>query len=369
MYLKKLNLINFRNYKKIDISLGNNINVFIGDNAQGKTNILESIVVLALTKSYRGSLDSELIRIGTEKAKIKATVMNDRVMKKLEVDIENGKKSLKMNDSNIYKVSDYISNLNVICFSPDDLNIIKDAPSIRRNILNIQISQLSKTYLNTYNEYNKLLKTRNEYLKLLLTSSLADKKYLDIITDKLIEKEIIIYRQRIEYIELINKEIDDIYSFITGDSGLRVEYVPNVSFENYDFQEMKSVLSNIYKDNYKRELNSGMTLFGPHRDDFSFFLKEKNLKLYGSQGQQRVAVISYKLSEISIFNDKCGTKPVLLFDDIFSELDIKKRNRLMKFIKDNVQVIITTTDLKNIQKKYLVDSIVFEVEKGNIIRK
>ncbi|MBO5138765.1 MAG: DNA replication/repair protein RecF [Bacilli bacterium] len=369
MYLKKLNLINFRNYKRVDLSLGSKINVFVGDNAQGKTNILESILVLALTKSFRGSLDSELIRFGAVKSKIKCKVMNEGLLKNLEVSIENGKKGFKVNNTNIYKISDYISNLSVICFSPDDLNIVKDAPSVRRNILNIQISQLSRNYLNTYNEYNKLLKTRNEYLKLLLTSSIADKKYLDIITDKLIEKALIIYNERKLYIDAINENINGIYNDITGDDGLRVCYYPNVDFSSYDVSYMKEKLNDIYQKNYRKELNAGMTLYGPHRDDFSFYLNDNNLKLFGSQGQQRVAIISFKLSEISIFENRHGTKPVLLFDDIFSELDIKKRNRLMKFISNDIQAIITTTDLKNIQKKYLNDSIIFDVENGNIIRK
>lgn len=369
MYLKKLNLINFRNYKKIDLSFGSKINVFVGNNGQGKTNILESIVVLALTKSFRGSLDSEFIRFGAIKSTIRCKIVNEKILKNLEVNIESGKKGFKVNNTIVHKISDYISNVSIICFTPDDLSIVKDSPSIRRNILNIQISQLSRNYLNTYNEYNKLLKTRNEYLKILLTNGIADKKYLDIITDKLIEKSLIIYRERKLYIDSINKNIDKIYEDITGDSGLEILYNPNVDFSNYDVVYMKDKLIDIYQKNYRKELNAGMTLYGPHRDDFSFYLKDQNLKLFGSQGQQRVAIISFKLAEIDIFERTLNTKPILLFDDIFSELDIKKRNKLMKYISNGIQAIITTTDLKNIQKKYLNDSIIFEVDNGNIIRK
>lgn len=369
MYLTNLKLTNYRNYKKVDISLGQNLNIFLGDNAQGKTNILESIIVLGLTKSYRGNLDSELIRFDCGKATIKCKLVDNIMKKKLEVILENGKKTLIVNNNNIYKVSDYISNLNIISFSPDDLDIIKDSPSIRRNLLNIQISQLSRIYLNTYNEYNKLLKTRNEYLKLLLTSSIADKKYLDVITDKLIEKAIIIYKERKKYIDLINKNIEDIYYKIMDCKGLKVIYNCNINFDKFDDDYMRNQMRKIYAYNYKRELNNGLTLFGPHRDDFLFQLNDSDLKLFGSQGQQRIAVISFKLSEIFIFKEVNNTTPILLFDDIFSELDIKRRNRLMKFISADVQSIITTTDLKNIQKKYLVDSVIYRVENGKIERK
>lgn len=369
MYLTSLKLTNFRNYRKIDVSLGRNMNIFLGDNAQGKTNILESIIVLALTKSYRGNLDSELIRFDCSRTKLNCKLIDNTVIKKLEVTLEEGKKILMINNTTIYKVSDYIANLSVISFSPDDLNIIKDSPSVRRNLLNIQISQLSRIYLNTYNEYNKLLKTRNEYLKLLLTSSVADKKYLDIITDKLIDKAIIIYKERKNYIDSVNKNISKIYKEIMDFDGLKVEYSPNVDFISYEYDDMKQKLKYVYDQNYKRELNSGLTLFGPHRDDFSFILNGVSLKSYGSQGQQRMAVISFKLSEIYIFDEKVNSKPVLLFDDIFSELDIKRRNRLMRFISNDIQSIITTTDLKNIQKKYLVNSVIYRVENGNIVRK
>ena len=161
------------------------MNIFIGNNAQGKTNILESIVILALTKSHRIGISPNIIKFGKKKAKINGVVRKDKIINKLGVEITENNKKLMINLDEIKKVSDYISNLNVIVFTPDDLDIIKGSPSIRRNLLNIELSQISKVYLNTYNEYNKLLKTRNEYLKLLLSNSIADKKYLDVITDKL----------------------------------------------------------------------------------------------------------------------------------------------------------------------------------------
>ena len=369
MEITKINLVNFRNYDKLSIDLNSKMNIFIGNNAQGKTNILESIVVLALSKSHRLGHDLDIIKFGKSKAKIVGKVKNNRLIKELSVEIGTSEKKLYVNKTPIKKVAKYISNLNIISFTPDSLEIIKSSPSIRRNVLNIQLSQLSKLYLNTLNEYNKLLKTRNEYLKLLITNHIADKKYLDVITEKLIEKAVVIYIKRYEYISLVNKNIDIIHKKITDVSGIEIKYIPNIEFLEFSQEELRDKLRNTFKKNYFKELNYGMTLFGPHRDDFTFLINGEDLKLYGSQGQQRMAVICYKLSEIEIFENNCNTKPVLLFDDVFSELDIKKRNGLLEFIGDDIQSIVTTTDLKNIRRKYLEDAYVFKVEKGNVTRK
>lgn len=370
MKLTKINLLNFRNYGRLSISLNKSMNIFIGDNAQGKTNILEAISFLSLTKSFRVINEPDLIKFSKERAVVKGKVKDENSIKELEIDVEKGKKSLFINKTQIRRTSDYISNLITISFTPDDLEIIKSSPSVRRNILNIQISQLSKTYLITYNEYNKILKTRNEYLKTMFSNSLADKSYFDILTDKLISKAVTIYKMRKEYIELVNQNISSIYQRIgSSKEKLVLKYEPNVEFSSFEDELIKEKLIKIYKKNYFKELNNGMTLFGPHRDDFSFYLEDKNLKLYGSQGQQKLSVLCYKISEISIFEKILKTKPLLLFDDIFSELDIKKRNKLLKYVQEDIQSIITTTDIKNINKKYLDNAYVFQVIDGNIIRK
>ena len=369
MIIKNLNLLNFRNYSHLNVSLNEKMNIFIGKNAQGKTNILESICVLALTKTYRNGVEPNLISFNKSKSKIRGKIKENRIIKEMEILLEDGNKSLKINKEEIKKISNYISNLNVIVFTPDDLDIIKGSPSVRRNLINMELSQISPKYLNTYNEYNKILKIRNEYLKMLLTSSIADKKYLDIITEKLIEKAIIIYQERKKYIDLINDNISSIYKKITSENNLFVQYLPNVEIKNYDDEEMRKILKHTFLKNYKKELNYGMTVFGPHRDDFSFLLDNKNLKFFGSQGQQKISILSFKLSEIQIFEKIRKTKPVLLLDDIFSELDIQKRNKLLDYINIDIQSIITTTDLKNIRKKYLNDAYIFEINNGIIERR
>lgn len=369
MKISKINLINFRNYSKATIPLCPSMNVFVGDNAQGKTNILEAITILALTKSHRVGNSPNIIKFDKTKCSISGTIKKNKIITKLNVEITEDTKKLSINETNIRKVADYISNLNIIVFTPDDLEIVKGSPNVRRNLLNIQLCQLSKEYLNIYNEYNKLLKTRNEYLKILFNNSLGDTNYLDIITDKLIEKAIVIYQKRKEYVDLININIDKNYKEISGDSGISVKYVTNVIFDNYEYETIRKKLKHTFKKNYLKELNYGMTIYGPHRDDLYFEYNDNDLKYFGSQGQQKLAILSFKLSEIPIFKDISGESPVLLLDDIFSELDIKKRNKLLKLISlDDVQSIITTTDLRNINKKYIDGAFIYNVRSGNVER-
>ena len=370
MKISKLGLVNFRNYSNLSVSFGNGMNILVGDNAQGKTNILEAIVLLALTKSHRIGIFPNIIMFHKNRCKISGVVKKDKIISKLEIEITEEAKKLKVNQTEIKKVADYISYLNVIVFTPDDLEIIKGSPNVRRNLLNIQLSQLSKDYLRNYNEYNKLLKTRNEYLKILFNNNIADVTYLDIITDKLIERAIYIYQERKKYLDYINLSINQYFSDISNDNGLCVHYNTNVEFEDYEFETIRKKLKHTFKKNYMKELNYGMTIYGPHRDDFWFEYQNNDLKYFGSQGQQKIAILSFKLAEIPIFTDFSGTTPVLLLDDIFGELDIKKRNALLKIIcRDDIQSIITTTDLKNIQKKYLENAYVFQVKNGNIERK
>ena len=204
--------------------------------------------------------------------------------------------------------------------------------------------------------------------KILFTNNIADKKYLDILTEQLIDKAIVIYKLRNEYLEKINRNINNIFKNITGEENLSILYKPNISFDNYEDDSLKKTMMEILNKNYQRELHIGMTMFGPHRDDFQFQLNDVDMKLFSSQGQQKSAVLAYKLSTIPIFEEKNGTKPVLLLDDIFSELDLKKKNRLLKYVNQDIQSIITTTDLKNISKKSLENATIFKVSNCNVER-
>ena len=369
MILRKLKLVNFRNYRTFNINFQKNINIIIGDNAQGKTNILESIYTLALTKSYRTANDSNLVRLDQEKFIISGETKDNKIFKKLSLEFYKGNKVVKINDNVVNKISDYIGNLYVILSSPDDLQMIKGSPADRRNFLNIEISQLSSNYIKKYNEFNKILKMRNDYLKLLFTNSLCDYNYLDILTNNLIDREIDIYIERNNFINKINDSITDIYRNITGIKNLKILYETNIEFNNYEPSEMKKILLDKYKKNQKREISMGMTLYGPHRDDFTFLIDNNDIKIFGSQGQQKLAFIALKFSEIPIFEEKTNTKPIILLDDIFSELDKTKKNKLIQYIDNDYQVIITSNDTKDISKKILKDANIFKIQDGKIVEK
>lgn len=369
MILRKIKLVNFRNYRKFTISFNNKINIIIGDNAQGKTNILESIYTLALTKSYRTNNDFNLIRQNQEKFIISGEIKDDEIYKKLSIELQKNNKTVKINDNNINKISDYVGNLYVILSSPDDLQMIKGSPSDRRNFLNVEISQLSRNYIKKQNEYNKILKMRNDYLKLLFTNSLSDYNYLEILTDNLIERAIDIYLERNSFIKRINDYIVDIYNNITGIKSLKMVYENNIEFEKFDSESIRKAMHKKFKSNQKKEIMMGMTLYGPHRDDWNFYIDNNDIKVYGSQGQQKLAFIALKLAEIPIFEEKTNTKPIILFDDIFSELDKGKKNKLIQYIDNDYQVIITSNDTKDISKKILVNAVIYKIRDGKIVEK
>jgi DNA replication and repair protein RecF len=253
--------------------------------------------------------------------------------------------------------------------SPEDINILQGTPAERRNFLNIELSQLSKNYIKKYNEFNKILKIRNNYLKMLSNTSISDKRYLDSLTENLIEREIDIYQERNKFINLINNSVGKIYEDIMGIKEFKIIYEPNIELDNYETEYLKSTLEKKYNNSLKKEIENGMTLYGPHRDDLIFLIGNDDIKLYGSQGQQKVAIIALKLSEISIFKDFTGTNPIILLDDIFSELDIKTRNKLINYIPEDVQIIVTTNDTKGISKKFIDSAKIFKVINGRTIEK
>lgn len=368
MILRKISLVNFRNIKKLKIDFDKKINLFIGDNAQGKTNILESIYFLALTKSYR-TIDSNLVMKNESATKVKGEAKDNNILKNLSVEIKDGEKKVKVNNNDIYKISDYITNLNVILVCPEDINILQGTPAERRNFLNIELSQLSKNYIKKYNEFNKILKIRNNYLKMLINSSNPDRRYLDSLTENLIEREVDIYIERKNFIDELNNNVSKIYEDILGIKDFHIIYEPNIDFDKYDEESLKDKLEKKYKNSLKKEIDNGMTLYGPHRDELRFLIGEDDIKIFGSEGQQKVAIIALKLSEINIFKETTKTNPIILLDDVFSELDVKTRNKLIKYINSDIQVIITTNDTRGINKNFLSSAKIFKVVKGNIIEK
>ena len=365
MKIVNLKLCNFRNYDKLEISFNNRLNIIIGNNAQGKTNILEAIYFLSITKSIFSVNDKNCIKFNNLFSRIDGNIEYDSgVKKKLAIILNENYKKLLLNDNEIKKHSDFIGIFKTIIYNPDNIKLIKDAPVNRRKFLNIEISQLYGKYISLLNEFNIVLKQRNEYLKCIKVGK-NNQIYFNILNDKYIKLSCEIYKYRIEFIDKINKYIGKIYKKISGYSGLTISYVPNIDYENIEFLSEK--LKNKIDKGYDREVFYGNSLFGPHRDDFIFNLDEKNLLLYGSQGQLKLAIIALKLAEIDVFYEVCGEYPVLLLDDLFSELDVSKRNKIIKYLNRDIQIFVTTTDLNNIDKEFLNKAQIYKIRNGNLI--
>ena len=366
MILKNIKIRNFRNYSHLELKLSDKINIIYGNNGQGKTNILESIYVLALTKSHRSFIDDKLIKEGEESATIKGTLKKE-ISYNLEILLNKSKKQVKIDNEKIKTLSTYIEKMNVIIFSSEDLQLIKGSPKERRKYINLELSQLSANYYNALNEYQKLLKIRNETLKKISNGQQVDKSYFDILTDYLINKGVFIYQMRNKYVEKLNEICPKIFEEISKIKNFKIKYNPSIDITNFEKELIKQKFEKTLKENYDKEVISKQTIFGPHRDDFEFCFKEGSLRDFGSQGQQKMAVLALKLSEIEVFKDYKKTSPIILLDDVFSDLDINKKNNLLKHIDGNMQVIITTTDLNSINKKILKQSKLIHIKKGQII--
>lgn len=366
MKLRELKLSNFRNYKEVNLDFNPGINIFIGDNGSGKTNILEAIYVLSLTKSGRFGADIDLIKSGESNSIIEGIVCYDDYEKKYKLSLDKFNKRVYINSNQIKKISDYIGNFSITSFLPNDIEVIKGSPSIRRNLLNIQIGILYNNYLSYVNEYNSLLRIRNEYLKRLNINGMSDSKYLDVINNKMIDISVKIYYFRFYYISEINKILPGIYKKLSGNSELLIEYQNNLGLNEFDELKIREIMQMKYKKNLYKEMMQGMTIFGLHRDDLLFIVNNMDSKIYASQGQQRLIVIAYKIAELMFYKKIRKDYPVLLLDDVFSEIDIKRRNNIVKFLKNDIQVIITTTDLEEIEPNLVKSAKIFKIKNGEI---
>ncbi|MBS7021411.1 MAG: DNA replication/repair protein RecF [Firmicutes bacterium] len=366
MYLKSIYVDNFRNYEHLELELHPGINIIYGKNAQGKTNLLESIYVLGLTKSHRATIDNTLIREHENTAYIRGILFKEEISNQLEFGITNKKKLLKLNNNLVKRVSEYISNMNIIIFYPEDLELIKSSPAVRRRFMNMELSQLYSTYFDVLNDYNKLLKMRNDCLKQCAKQGTLDESYFEILNQYFVEKAVLLYKMRKKFIDRLNQHITKIFQDISDLDGFTLKYHTNLDLDS-DLS-YKNQLEQKLKKHMETERKMGLTLVGPHRDDIEFLLNNSNLKLYGSQGQQRMAVLALKLSEIELFKEYKKDTPILLLDDVFSELDEKKRNNLLKYIQNNTQTIITTTELELLNQKLVENSKLICIQNGEVIR-
>ena len=345
MWIKKIKINNFRNYDQEEIDLEKNINIFYGENAQGKTNIIESIFLCGMGKSFRAKKDKEMINLNYEKAQIEIEYQKTDRDGKIKIELGN-KKIVYINGVKIKKLSELLGNINVVIFTPDDINILKGGPQNRRRFLDIMISQLKPNYMYNLNLYLKTLEQRNNYLRQ-IKEERKDENLLDIWDEKLSEYATNIYSYRKEFIEKIKNKIKVIHNEITDNKeDIEIEYLTECND--------KEKFLNLLKQRRKLDIIKGFTTKGIHRDDFVIYINKKQLDIYGSQGQHRTAILSLKLSELNIVYDEIGEYPILLLDDFMSELDETRRRNFLEKIK-NAQVIITCTEkIKVENNKFLI---------------
>ena len=360
MKIESINLVNFRNYEKLNIEFDNFINIFYGKNGSGKTNLIEAIYLLSLTKSFRISNDKFLIRKGNMKTKVRGNIRKNEVLSEYTVEISNDGKAVEIDNNKVEKISDYVSRVNIILFNPVDTRLIDEAPAERRKLLNIEISQLYKEYLIVLANYQRILKQRNFYLRSMYINGNNDTNYLDILTKKLIEYGCLIAKYRKDFIENINKYITDIYARIFKSGELKIKYVS--SYKNKSGAELLKT----YQKNYQKEMEIGKTIIGVHHDDIVFVIDNNNLKEWGSEGQRKNAIISFKLAEINVIKDLKKYYPILILDDLFSELDKEKITNILKLLNKEVQTFITTTEINKIDKRVIKDAKKFKVDNGTV---
>ena len=351
MKIKKIKLYGFRNYNKQEINFDDNINIFYGDNAQGKTNVLEAIFLTAMGKSFRAKKERELINLEKDYSIIEIEYEKKDRNGKIKIEIKD-KKVIYVNGIKINKLSEVLGNINIVMFSPDDINILKNGPANRRKFLNMMISQLRPAYVYNLNLYLKTLEQRNNYLKQIKLEN-KNKEFIEIWDEKLAEygEKVFLYRQ--EFVNKLKEKITGYHKQITEDKEeIKISYIS-------DFSEKEKYLKYL-KDNLKEDIERGYTKKGIHRDDIYVYINKKLVNIYGSQGQHRTAILSLKLSELEIVYEEIGEYPVLLLDDFMSELDKKRIHNFLENI-ENTQVIITCTDkLKDINGK------IFRVENGQV---
>ena len=374
MRIKSLKLLYFRNYLSMNIDAHPSLNVLVGNNANGKTNIIESIFCLALGKSYRTKSDSECIMFGETATAMSCIVNKNDKDLDIMLGINNKGKSAKIAGIKKTKLTDFVGELNVVLFSPEDLQIVKGSPALRREFMNREFYQFSRIYHKYYLMYQHLLKQRNSYLKDMRKNpkdemSLA---YLETLTSQLAKVALYITKERVSFVQDVSKlTYKNMLNISNGQETLKIKYkssvldalnIAEINDESFTEENLTKVMMKKSFDDIMR----GSTKIGPQHDDLEFYINDLDAKMYASQGQQRSIVLSLKLAEINYLKEKTGTYPVLLLDDVLSELDKNRQLKLLDAINENVQTFITTPSISDIKEDLLKKAKVFKIENGNI---
>jgi DNA replication and repair protein RecF len=357
--IKSLKLKNYRNYDFLELDFDSSANIFYGDNAQGKTNILEAVYLTGTTKSHRGTKDRDMIQFGHDESHLETIVEKNGIDYQIDMHLKkNGSKGIAINKIPIKRASELLGIIHLVFFSPEDLNVIKNGPSERRRFIDMELSQLDRVYMNNLSNYNKIIQQRNHLLKDMMYSDQKSlMSTLDVWDMQLVHYGNLIIERRNEFINEINEIISAIHRKLTGDrEEIQVMYEPgngNMSLE-------QALLKN-----RERDMRMRSTSVGPHRDDICFMSKDLDIRKYGSQGQQRTTALSLKLSEIEIVKRAINDTPVLLLDDVLSELDKHRQNYLLDSIHD-IQTLITCTGVDEFVNRRFDINKVFHVQNGQV---
>lgn len=367
MHLEQLKLSHYRNYREIELRTDHQVNLFVGRNAQGKTNLLEAIYVLALTKSHRTHHDRELIGWEGETALISGDIRRKLGPCRMELSISSKGKRAKLNGLEQRKLSEYVGTLNVVLFAPEDLHIVKGSPGVRRRFLDMELGQVYPAYLYDLSQYQKLLTQRNNLLKQSAGKPLSP-GLLEVWDEQLATVGIKIMKKRQSFIKKLQAWAESIHRGITGGGeSLVVSYAPSVPFTE---GESDSVLFDRFMLKLtqvkEQELRRGVSLVGPHRDDLTFSINGRDVQTFGSQGQQRTTALSLKLAEIELIAEEVGEYPLLLLDDVLSELDKYRQTQLIETFQGKVQTFVTTTGLESVNFEKLRDAAVYRVSAGEV---
>ena len=360
MWLKQLSIQHFRNYQKLEVEFHPVLNIFLGKNAQGKTNILESIYFLALTRSHRTRNDKDLVYFESTDFKVSGLLQRETGPLPLEISLTPKGRMTKVNHLKQAKLSNYIGHMNVVLFAPEDLQLIKGAPAGRRKFIDIELGQMKPIYLSDLSQYNHVLKQRNSYLK---NSEKIDETFLDVLDSQLASFGSRVIHHRLDFIQKLQAKSKEKHALLSNNKeDLTIQYQSTVFSEEID--DLEEQFFRMLKKNRQKDLFRKTTSIGPHRDDLAFFINEMNAN-FGSQGQHRSVVLSLKLAEIELMEEITREKPILLLDDVMSELDNYRQLQLLETISNSIQTFITTTTLDHL-KELPEELKIFTIQSGHI---
>ena len=370
MKINNIILDNFRNYEKLELAFSEHRNIIVGENAQGKTNLIEAIYLAAFAKSFRTNNAGDMVKFGEDRGRVNVDVTSEDIGKNIDITIlSNGRKMIKRDGKVVRRTADLLNNIVVIIFSPDDLRIIKDSPDRRRAYINRELSQIRPQYYEVLKNYSDVLKQKNSLIKGLSNSSNSrtyNDDMMDVYDRQLADYGYELIRYRKEFVEMLSDEAAEIMAAISGGKeDLKIEYVTACDY--ITAPEGREILYKQFHHHREKDIYAGFMTIGPHRDDLEFYINGTDAKKYGSQGQQRTIALSLKLAEIRIAKRILDEYPVLLLDDVLSELDLDRQRFLVSQI-DDVQLFITSAELNEEVEQTLQGGTLFRVEDGTITR-